>query len=37
MIERLSHITFVVCDLDRTTRFLEIIFGAEEAYASGGN
>jgi fosfomycin resistance protein FosX len=35
MIEGLSHITFVVCDLDRMTRFLKIIFGAEEIYTSG--
>lgn len=35
MIEGLSHITFIVSDLDRMTRFLEIIFDAEEVYSSG--
>lgn len=35
MIEGLSHITFVVRDLDRMTRFLEVIFEAEEIYYSG--
>jgi catechol 2,3-dioxygenase-like lactoylglutathione lyase family enzyme len=35
MIEGLSHITFVVRDLDRMTQFLEVIFEAEEAYYSG--
>ncbi len=37
MIEGLSHITFVVRDLDRMTKFLEIIFEAEEVYFSGSN
>jgi catechol 2,3-dioxygenase-like lactoylglutathione lyase family enzyme len=35
VIEGLSHITFVVSDLDRTTRFLREIFDAEEVYSSG--
>lgn len=35
MIEGLSHITFVVADLDRMTGFLEAIFDAREVYASG--
>jgi catechol 2,3-dioxygenase-like lactoylglutathione lyase family enzyme len=35
MIEGLSHVTFIVSDLDRMTRFLSRIFGAEEVYASG--
>jgi fosfomycin resistance protein FosX len=35
MIEGLSHITFVVSDLDRMTRFLTTIFNAEEIYFSG--
>jgi catechol 2,3-dioxygenase-like lactoylglutathione lyase family enzyme len=35
MIEGLSHVTFIVSDLDRMTTFLSEIFGAEEIYASG--
>jgi fosfomycin resistance protein FosX len=35
MIEGLSHITFVVSDLDRMTHFLNTIFNAQEIYASG--
>jgi catechol 2,3-dioxygenase-like lactoylglutathione lyase family enzyme len=35
MIEGLSHVTFIVSDLDRMTLFLSKIFGAEEIYASG--
>ena len=35
MIEGLSHVTFVVRDLDRMTRILTDIFGAQEVYASG--
>ncbi|MGE5658500.1 MAG: FosX/FosE/FosI family fosfomycin resistance hydrolase [Actinomycetota bacterium] len=35
MIEGLSHITFIVRDLNRMTRFLELIFDAEEVYSSG--
>jgi catechol 2,3-dioxygenase-like lactoylglutathione lyase family enzyme len=35
VIEGLSHVTFVVRDLDRMTRILTGIFGAREAYASG--
>ncbi|WP_349370263.1 FosX/FosE/FosI family fosfomycin resistance hydrolase [Salinarimonas sp.] len=35
MIEGLSHITFVVRDLARTTRLLVDGLGAEEVYASG--
>jgi fosfomycin resistance protein FosX len=35
MIEGLSHITFVVSDLDRMTHFLTTIFNAEEVYFSG--
>ena len=35
MIEGISHITFVVSDLDRTTKFLKAIFDAEEIYSSG--
>ena len=35
MIEGLSHITFVVRDLERMTAFLAQIFEAREVYASG--
>ncbi|THB70672.1 MAG: FosX/FosE/FosI family fosfomycin resistance thiol transferase [Desulfovibrio sp.] len=35
MIEGLSHITFVVSDLERAGEFLKSIFDAEEMYASG--
>ncbi|HLN38214.1 MAG TPA: FosX/FosE/FosI family fosfomycin resistance hydrolase [Xanthobacteraceae bacterium] len=35
MIAGLSHMTFIVRDLDRMTRILTGIFGAREVYASG--
>lgn len=35
MIEGLSHITFIVRDLDRMTSFLKVVFDAEEVYSSG--
>lgn len=35
MIEGLSHITFVVRDLDRMERFLTAVFEAEKVYDSG--
>ncbi len=35
MIEGLSHITFIVRDLDMMTTFLTTIFDAEEVYSSG--
>jgi len=35
VIEGLSHLTFVVRDLERMTRILTGILGAREAYASG--
>ena len=35
MIEGLSHMTFVVRDLDRMTHILEGVFDAEEIYSSG--
>jgi fosfomycin resistance protein FosX len=35
VIEGLSHVTFVVRDLERMTRILTGIFGARELYASG--
>ena len=34
MIEGLSHITFIVRDLDRMTAILEGVFDAREVYAS---
>ena len=34
MIEGLSHITFIVRDLDRMTQFLSHIFDAKEVYSS---
>jgi catechol 2,3-dioxygenase-like lactoylglutathione lyase family enzyme len=34
MIEGLSHITFIVRNLDRMARFLKLIFDAEEIYSS---
>ncbi|MBP2644249.1 MAG: Glyoxalase-like domain containing protein [Firmicutes bacterium] len=35
MIEDISHITFIVHDLERATRFFSYIFDAEEVYSSG--
>ena len=35
MIEGLSHVTFVVSDLERMSKFLSRIFDAREVYASG--
>jgi len=35
MIEGLSHLTFIVSDLDRAAKFLQEIFDAEEIYSSG--
>ena len=35
MIEGLSHITFIVRDLERMASFLSAIFDAEEIYSSG--
>jgi catechol 2,3-dioxygenase-like lactoylglutathione lyase family enzyme len=35
MIEGLSHITFIVKDLERTSNFLTCIFEAKEIYSSG--
>ena len=35
MIEGLSHITFVVSDLERTTRLFEEVLDAKEIYSSG--
>ena len=34
MIEGLSHITFIVHDLDKMTNFLTSIFDAKEVYSS---
>ena len=36
MIEAISHITFIVSDLDRMSKFLTTIFDAQELYASNG-
>jgi catechol 2,3-dioxygenase-like lactoylglutathione lyase family enzyme len=35
MIEGLSHITFIVSDLERMSHFLSYIFEAKEIYSSG--
>ena len=35
MITGLSHITFIVNDLDRSTLFFNKVFGAKEIYSSG--
>ncbi|MBN1905832.1 MAG: FosX/FosE/FosI family fosfomycin resistance hydrolase [Deltaproteobacteria bacterium] len=35
MIEGLSHITFIVKDLDRTSDFMKTVFDAKEVYSSG--
>ena len=35
MASELSHITFIVADLERSTLFFEKIFGAKEIYSSG--
>lgn len=35
MIEGLSHITFIVQDLDRASSFLQGVFDAKETYSSG--
>ena len=35
MIEGISHVTFVVSDLERMSKFLSRIFDAREVYASG--
>jgi len=35
MIQGISHITFIVSDLDRMTDLLKTVFGAEEVYSSG--
>lgn len=37
MIENLSHITFIVKDLDRTAELMRYIFDAEEVYSSNQN
>ncbi|NMB20500.1 MAG: FosX/FosE/FosI family fosfomycin resistance thiol transferase, partial [Firmicutes bacterium] len=35
MIAGMSHLTFVVKDLDRASQFFTMIFAAEEVYTSG--
>ena len=37
MIEGISHLTFIVHDLVRTSSFFRSIFDAEEVYSSGDN
>jgi catechol 2,3-dioxygenase-like lactoylglutathione lyase family enzyme len=37
MIEGLSHITFIVRDLNRMASFLKSVFDAQEVYSSGDN
>lgn len=37
MIEGISHLTFVVKDLDRASTFFRIIFDAQEIYSSENN
>lgn len=37
MIESISHITFIVSDLDKMSKFLSTIFDAKEVYSSGGS
>jgi catechol 2,3-dioxygenase-like lactoylglutathione lyase family enzyme len=34
MIQGISHITFIVSDLDRMTNLLKTVFGAEEVYSA---
>jgi len=36
MIEGLSHMTFIVKDLEKTKHFLEYVFSAKEVYSSDG-
>lgn len=35
MIEGLSHLTFIVKDLEKSTQFWKEVFGAKEIYSSG--
>ncbi|BAY99720.1 phosphonate metabolism protein PhnM [Tolypothrix tenuis PCC 7101] len=35
MIQGISHITFIVRDLDKMSKFLTTVFDAQEVYASG--
>jgi len=35
MVEGISHLTFIVKDLERASTFFKFIFGAEEKYSSG--
>ena len=37
MIEGISHVTFIVRDLELATKFFKQIFEAEEVYSSGDN
>ena len=36
MIEGISHITFIVKDIEKSAHFFQNIFDAEEVYSSGG-
>lgn len=37
MIKSLSHLTFIVKDIEKMTDFLNAVFDAKEVYASNGN
>jgi catechol 2,3-dioxygenase-like lactoylglutathione lyase family enzyme len=37
MIEGISHLTFIVKDIDRATNFFRTIFDAKEVYSSGSD
>jgi catechol 2,3-dioxygenase-like lactoylglutathione lyase family enzyme len=37
MIQGISHLTFIVSDLERASTFFQAIFDAEEVYSSGDN
>ena len=37
MIENISHVTFIVKNLDKTTSLFKELFNAEEVYYSGNN
>jgi fosfomycin resistance protein FosX len=37
MIQGLSHLTFIVRDLDKTTQIITDVLGGEEVYSSGDN
>jgi fosfomycin resistance protein FosX len=37
MIQGLSHLTFIVCDLDKMSAVITQVLGGEEVYSSGNN